>query len=129
VAHIKGKTPQPLSFAWYGQAIALGPKDAVGFATYPADVPIGPVYRGKTAVAMRNFFVWFLKAVLECERRFPGFLFWNGNLDYLPRLDAHWVVGQDALESPARRAEQARSILGGATRHVAERRAAEEPAR
>jgi NADH dehydrogenase FAD-containing subunit len=78
VAHIKGKTPQPLSFAWYGQAIALGPKDAVGFATYPADVPIGPVYRGKTAVALRNFFVWFLKAVLECERRFPGFLFWNG---------------------------------------------------
>jgi hypothetical protein len=33
------------------------------------------------------------------------------------------------LKPGTRRAEQARSILGGATRHVAERRAAEEPAR
>lgn len=78
VADIKGKAAQPLSFAWYGQAIALGPEDAVGFATYPADLPIGPVYRGKTAVTLRNFFVWLLTAVLEGERRFPGFLFWNG---------------------------------------------------
>ncbi len=82
VAAIKGKRPQPLSFAWYGQAIALGPQDAVGFATYPADEPIGPVYRGRTAVTLRNFFVWFLKAVLEGERRFPGFLFWNGKKRY-----------------------------------------------
>ena len=82
VAEIKGRPLQPLSFAWYGQAIALGPEDAVGFATYPADEPIGPVYRGKTAVTLRNFFVWFLKAALEGERRFPGFLFWNGKKRY-----------------------------------------------
>lgn len=78
VAEIKGKRLRPLSFAWYGQAIALGPHDAVGFATYPADAAVGPIYRRLTAVRLRRFFVWFLQAVLELERRFPGFLFWNG---------------------------------------------------
>jgi NADH dehydrogenase FAD-containing subunit len=82
VAAIKGKEPQPFSFAWYGQAIALGPNDAAGFATYPADTPVGPVYRGRTAVALRRFFVWYLKAALELERRFPGFFFWNGRGRY-----------------------------------------------
>ena len=77
-ADLKGKEQRPLSFAWYGQAIALGPSDAVGFATYPVDEPVGPVYRGKTAVAIRNFFVQFLKSALELERRFPGILTWNG---------------------------------------------------
>ena len=79
---IKGQEQRPLSFAWYGQGIALGPGDAVGFATYPADVLVGPVLRGKPAVVVRNFFVWFLKTALELERRFPGFLFWNGRKRY-----------------------------------------------
>ena len=82
VAAVKGKRLRPLSYAWYGQAIALGSTDAVGFATYPADAPVGPIYRGKTAVALRNFFVRFLLAVLEYERRWPGFLFWNGKGRY-----------------------------------------------
>ena len=82
VAVLKGQTPRPLSFAWYGQAIALGPNDAVGFATYPADTPVGPVYRGRTAVTLRRFFVWYLKAALELERRLPGFFFWNGKRRY-----------------------------------------------
>lgn len=81
-ATLKGKSPRPLSFVWYGQGIALGPEDAVGFATYPTDAAIGPVVRGKAAVAIRNFFVWFLKAALELERRFPGFLYWNGKGRY-----------------------------------------------
>jgi NADH dehydrogenase len=79
---IKGRPLRPLSFAWYGQGIALGPGDAVGFATYPADSPVGPVLRGRPAVFVRNFFVRFLKTALELERRFPGFLFWNGRIRY-----------------------------------------------
>lgn len=78
VAAIRGKQPRPLSFAWYGQSIAVGPKDAVGFNSYPIDQPVGPIFRRKTAVSLRRFFVWFLKTTLELERRFPGFLFWNG---------------------------------------------------
>ena len=81
-AQLKGKEPQPFSFAWYGQGIALGQADAVGFATYPVDARSGPIVRGKTAVYIRNFFVWYLKFALELERRFPGFLFWNGKKRY-----------------------------------------------
>jgi NADH dehydrogenase len=78
VATIQGKGLWPLSFAWYGQGIAIGPKDAVGFSTYPVDRPIGPILRRAMAVKVRRFFVWFLKAALELERRFPGVLLWNG---------------------------------------------------
>lgn len=78
VAAIKGKPLRPLSFAWYGQGIAIGPRDAVGFNTYPVDKAVGPIFRRRTAVIIRNFFVWLLKAALELERRFPGILVWNG---------------------------------------------------
>ena len=71
-AELRGKEPKPLSFAWYGQGIALGPQDAVGFPTYPAGVAWRFVVRGKVGVAIRNFFVAFLVGVLELERRFPG---------------------------------------------------------
>ena len=82
VALIKGKEQKPLSFAWYGQGVALGSKDAVGFMTYPIDQRSGPILRRKTAVTVRNFFVWYLKFALEMERRIPGFLFWNGKKRY-----------------------------------------------
>jgi NADH dehydrogenase len=81
-AAIKGKAPRPLSFAWYGQGIALGPRDAVGFATYPVDAAWRLIYRRRPAVQLRNFFVWFLGVALEMERRFPGFFFWNGRGRY-----------------------------------------------
>lgn len=82
----KAKTPRPLSFAWYGQGITLGPNDAVGFGTYPDDVPSGPILRGRLAVGVRNFFVRFLKGALEWERRVPGILFWNGKKRYEKNL-------------------------------------------
>ena len=77
-ALLKGKEQTPLSFAYYGQGIALGPGDAVGFASYPAGKPLGFVLRGKTAVFVRNFFVWLIFYFLELERRRPGFFFWIG---------------------------------------------------
>lgn len=82
VATIKGRRLLPLSFVWYGQGIAIGPRDAVGFNTYPIDKPVGPIFRRMTAVYIRNFFVWLLKAALEMERRFPGILIWNGRGRY-----------------------------------------------
>jgi NADH dehydrogenase FAD-containing subunit len=81
-AEIKGQTPRPLSFVWYGQGIALGPRDAVGFGTYPADVAWPLIFRGPLAVKIRDFFVWSLGAVLELERRFPGSFYWTGKGRY-----------------------------------------------
>ncbi|MCA9897173.1 MAG: FAD-dependent oxidoreductase [Ardenticatenaceae bacterium] len=81
-AVLKQKQQKPLSFATYGQAIALGPEDAVGFNTFPADRPVGPIFRRKTAVKLRNFFVWMLFAFLRIERRLPGFFFWVGQGRY-----------------------------------------------
>lgn len=81
-ALLKGKQQNPLSFAYYGQAIAMGPNDAVGFAGYPAEAVIGPIYRGRLGVWIRNFFVWLLFAILEVERRLPGFYFWLGKGRY-----------------------------------------------
>lgn len=82
MAEITGQSPQPLSFAYYGQGIALGSHDAVGFATYPADAAWKLIFRRKSAVVIRNFFIWLLGSVLEMERRFPGFFFWNGQQRY-----------------------------------------------
>ena len=80
--HLKGKAQRPLSFAYYGQGIALGPNDAVGFNAFPADKPIGPIFRGRLAVWIRAFFVWLILYILEVERRWPGFYFWLGQGRY-----------------------------------------------
>ncbi|MCB0183657.1 MAG: FAD-dependent oxidoreductase [Caldilineaceae bacterium] len=76
------KEQQPFSFVWYGQGIALGPNDAVGFPTYPADQAWPLIFRRKLAVRVRNFFVWYLMTALEWERRFPGSFYWGGKRRY-----------------------------------------------
>jgi NADH dehydrogenase FAD-containing subunit len=80
--HLKGKPQKPLSFAYYGQGIAMGPNDAVGFLGFPSDKPVGPILRGKLAVHVRNFFVWLIFYFLVIERRFPGTFFWLGKNRY-----------------------------------------------
>ena len=86
---LRAKPQRPLGFSTYGQAIALGPRDAVGFATFPNDQPIGPIYRGMLAVRFREFFVRLQIRFLELERRFPGFFFTVGKGRY--KLDAQPV--------------------------------------
>lgn len=78
LAQLTGKTMRPLGFSTWGQAVAVGPRDAVGFATFPSDRVIGPIYRGWFAVRMRSFFVWMLGYFLTLERRWPGLFFWLG---------------------------------------------------
>jgi NADH dehydrogenase FAD-containing subunit len=82
-AEMKGQAPQPFSFVWYGQGIALGPHDAVGFATYPTDVAWPLIFRGQLAVKIRNFFVWYLGVALELERQVPGSFYWTGKGRYV----------------------------------------------
>lgn len=75
---IAGDPPQPLVFSTYGQGIALGTRDAVGFNTFPNDWPVGPLVTGRAGLAIRNFFVWLILWLLDVERRRPGFFFWFG---------------------------------------------------
>ena len=75
---LRGKTPKPLSFAWYGQGIALGLNDAVGFNTFPKDDPVGPIFRRKTGVFIREFFLKFIMWFFTLEKIIPGSLYWLG---------------------------------------------------
>ena len=100
-ATIKKKAQKPFSFAWYGQGIALGPNDAVGFNTYPLDKVSGPIFRRRLAVGIRNFFLWYLGLVLELERRWPGFLFWNGKGRYTQAKRRQQVITSKQKNLPA----------------------------
>ena len=82
LALIRGRAQRPLSYAYYGQGIALGLRDAVGFGAFPDDVPGRLIVRRMAAVRLRTFFLWFLTFALELERRFPGFFFWVGKRRY-----------------------------------------------
>lgn len=79
---MRGKAEKPMSFAYYGQGIAMGTRDAVGFGTYPADIAGRIVFRGKLAVRVRNFFVWLLGFYLNVERYVPGSFIWMGRGRY-----------------------------------------------
>jgi NADH dehydrogenase FAD-containing subunit len=65
---IRAQAQKPLGFSYYGQGIALGRRDAVGFATYPDDEPIGPLVTGRLGLVVRNFssgcccLCWWLNA-------------------------------------------------------------------
>jgi NADH dehydrogenase len=74
-AALQGRPLTPLRMVYYGQGIALGQRDAVGFAAFPDDRPHGPILRGRKAAATRNFFVGLLFSLLGLERRWPGFFF------------------------------------------------------
>lgn len=82
-AAVRGKAQKPLSFAYYGQGIALGRRDAVGFNSFPDDKPNAPVFTGPLGYYVREFFVKFLVAVFSLERRWPGLFFvWLGKGRY-----------------------------------------------
>lgn len=75
LAEYRGKPARSLNFATYGQAIQVG-QAAVGFGSFPGDRQIGPVYTGRAAWHLRNFFVSVLFELVKWEKRFPGFPFW-----------------------------------------------------
>jgi NADH dehydrogenase FAD-containing subunit len=75
---LQGKSLKALGFSYYGQAIALGLHDAVGFNTFPNDMPIGPLFTGEFGLSLRRFFLWLLREIIVLEKQFPGALFWFG---------------------------------------------------
>jgi NADH dehydrogenase FAD-containing subunit len=54
---LRGLPPRTLGFSTYGQGIALGRRDAVGYATFPNDRRSGPLVAGRLGLGVRNFFV------------------------------------------------------------------------
>jgi hypothetical protein len=101
VSRLKDQPQKPLSFAYYGQGIAMGPDDAVGFAGYPAEAVTGPILRGRLGVWVRNFFVWLLFFILDVERRWPGFYFWLGKGRYADQKEANKRSGSSKRTSQA----------------------------
>ncbi len=75
---LKGKGLRPFGFSTYGQGIAIGRNDAIGFNSFPNDQPVGPILTGRLGLMVRNFFVWLILRLLTVERKFPGFFFWPG---------------------------------------------------
>jgi NADH dehydrogenase FAD-containing subunit len=72
-----GRRQRRFGFWTYGQAIGLG-GDAVGFASFPHDRPVGPLYTGRIGYWLRHFFVWVLFQLLRLEMRRPGLPFYLG---------------------------------------------------
>jgi NADH dehydrogenase FAD-containing subunit len=81
-AVLLGAMPRPLSFAYLGQAIALGQGNAIGFNNYPDDKPRHPYFKGQLAFQTRELFVRYLADAPSIERRLPGSFYWPGKRRY-----------------------------------------------
>ncbi|HEX6799308.1 MAG TPA: FAD-dependent oxidoreductase [Ktedonobacterales bacterium] len=81
-AALRGKQPKPLSFAYFGQGIALGRRDGIGFNSYPDDVPNRPYFTGQLAYQTRALGAHYLASLARTEWRRPGFFFWPGKGRY-----------------------------------------------
>jgi NADH dehydrogenase FAD-containing subunit len=77
-ADLHGTTPQPFSFAYVGQGIALGHNDAIGFGKTPDDVAHGPYFTGRAGYAIRSFGLNLLASLPSIEKRRPGLFTWTG---------------------------------------------------
>jgi NADH:quinone reductase (non-electrogenic) len=81
-ALLHGKTPQPFSFAYLGQGIALGRHDAIGLNNYPDDKPRPPYFTGRLGYEGRELFVRLLADLPNIEKRLPGATIWLGKGRY-----------------------------------------------
>lgn len=77
-ALLQGQTPRPFSFAYMGQGIALGRRNAIGFPKSADDRPHSPYFTGWLGYGFRRFFLPVITALPALERRWPGFFFWTG---------------------------------------------------
>ncbi len=98
-ARIHGRMPQPFSFSYYGQAMALGRHDAIGFGTYPDDVAHAPFFTGKVGYEFREFFVRLLADLPNIERRLPGAFIWWGRGRYAAAKDREQKDAPESLST------------------------------
>jgi len=81
-AVLQGRSPQPFSFVYAGQGIALGRQRAIGFGLSPEDRPKRPYFTGRLGYELRESFVRLLANLPNLERRWPGFFVWLGKGRY-----------------------------------------------
>ena len=80
---LRGQTPQPLSFVYMGQGIALGAHNAIGFARdFRRPCPMPPYFTGRAAYVIREFGVRLLANPASLDRRIPGGFTWTGKGRY-----------------------------------------------
>ncbi len=84
-AEILHKPPQPFSFAYLGQGIALGRRDAIGLNNFPDDKPHRPYFTRRLGYEGREFFVRLLADLPAIEKRLPGATVWLGKGRYAAR--------------------------------------------
>jgi len=75
---LQKKCATKFAFSNYGHLIALGEKDAVGFASYPNGRTCGFLLKGRPALWVRNFFIKLFIRLLFVERYIPGFFNYSG---------------------------------------------------
>lgn len=85
-AELAGKKPQPLSFAYAGQAVALGKNHALFFPLSPDDRPRPPYITGRFGALAREAFVGFVITATLAQQRFPGMFSWQGKGRYAQQL-------------------------------------------
>jgi NADH dehydrogenase FAD-containing subunit len=81
-ALLQGQTPRPLSFVYMGQGIALGRRNAIGFAKSADDQAHPPYFTGLAGYQIRKLLLPVLTSLPAIERRWPGFFFWTGKGRY-----------------------------------------------
>lgn len=111
-AAVLGKQPKPLTFAYFGQGIALGRRDGIGFSTYPEQTPHHPYFTGWFAYQIRHVGARFLASLPRFEWRRPGFFVWGGKGRYATAKRRQARQRQQA-GNPARRGTVLLFALGG----------------
>jgi len=99
-AELRGRTPKPLSFAYQGQSIALGPHNAIGFSNYPDDIPRRPFFTGRAGYRVRETVLGYLSSLPLMERRWPGSYFWVGKGRYSAALRKRQKPEAAAADNP-----------------------------
>jgi NADH dehydrogenase FAD-containing subunit len=85
-AELRGRMPRPLSFAYQGQCIALGPRNAIGFSNFPNDIPNRPFFTGRLGYWVRELVLGYLISLPFMVRRWTGSYFWVGKGRYARSL-------------------------------------------
>jgi hypothetical protein len=93
-AELHGTPPQPCSFAYVGQGIALGRSVAIGFGKSADDVAHGPYFTGRAGLTIRGTFVKLLANLPGIERRMPGFFTWTGKGVYTANKKRSMLTGK-----------------------------------
>lgn len=89
-AVLRRKKPKPLSFAYFGQGIALGRGNGIGFNNYPDEKTAHrPYFTGLLAYQTREWGARFLANLPRFERYWPGFFVWVGKGRYAAAQRQH----------------------------------------